>query len=36
MNDQEEKGTFQVVYHTEQYADGPVSWEARQQKEVAA
>lgn len=29
---QEEAGLFGVVYHTVDYANGPVSWEARQQK----
>lgn len=32
----EEDGKFQVVYRTVDYANGPVSWEPRQQKEAAA
>lgn len=31
-HDYEERGKFSVVYHTDRYADGPVSWEAREQK----
>lgn len=33
---QEEDGKYQVVYLTDQYADGPVQWAARQQKDEAA
>jgi hypothetical protein len=34
-HDQEEAGTHGVVYHTANYADGPVGWAAKQQKEAA-
>jgi hypothetical protein len=33
---QEESGAYEVVYHTANYADGPVGWAARKQKEMAA
>ncbi len=29
---QEERGAFEVVYHTDKYADGRVSWEPRSEK----
>lgn len=35
-HDQEESGKFAVVYHSIDYANGSIGWEARQQKGVAA
>jgi hypothetical protein len=33
---QEERGLYQIVYRTVDYANGPIGWEPRQQKETAA
>jgi hypothetical protein len=35
-HDQEETGKFQVVYLTAEYCDGPVLWEPKPEKEMAA
>lgn len=33
---QEERGEYGVVYHTDRYADGPISWEAKSSKGAAS